>query len=61
MPYDITRTELVWPGKYDQNGKRFEVDLVSLPFQVIERVNESRRDPGGDEGAWPQPLRLLGG
>ncbi len=42
MPYDITRTELVWPGKYDENGKRREVDRVSLPFQVIERVNESR-------------------
>jgi len=42
MPYDITRTELVWPGKYDENGKRREVERVSLPFQVIERVNESR-------------------
>lgn len=42
MPYDITRTELVWPGKYDENGKRREVDRASLPFQVIERVNESR-------------------
>jgi adenine-specific DNA-methyltransferase len=42
MPYDITRTELVWPGKYDENGKRCEVDRASLPFQVIERVNESR-------------------
>ncbi len=42
MPYDITRTELVWPGKYDENGKRREVGRVSLPFQVIERVHESR-------------------
>jgi adenine-specific DNA-methyltransferase len=42
MPYDITRTELVWPGKYDEDGKRCDVDRVSLPFQVIERVNESR-------------------
>jgi adenine-specific DNA-methyltransferase len=42
MPYDITRTELVWPGKYDEQGKRREVDRVSLPFQIIERVNESR-------------------
>lgn len=42
MPYDINRTELVWPGKYDENGKRREVDRLSLPFQVIERVNESR-------------------
>ena len=42
MPYEINRTELVWPGKYDENGKRSEIDPVSLPFQVIERVNESR-------------------
>jgi adenine-specific DNA-methyltransferase len=42
MPYNITRTELVWPGKYDENGTRRRVDRVTLPFQVIERVNESR-------------------
>jgi DNA modification methylase len=42
MPFDVTRTELVWPGKYDENGKRQSVERISLPFQVIERVNESR-------------------
>lgn len=42
MPFDITRTELVWPGKYDNEGRRRNADRVSLPFQVIERVNESR-------------------
>ena len=40
--FEITRTELVWPGKYDESGKRREVERVNLPFQVIERVNESR-------------------
>lgn len=39
---DITKTELVWPGKYDDDGKLKEVPRVSLPFQVIETVNESR-------------------
>ena len=39
---DITRTELVWPGKYDEDGTIQEVPRVSLPFQVIETVNESR-------------------
>lgn len=38
----VTRTELVWPGKYDESGRPREVPRVSLPFQVIERVNESR-------------------
>src|SRR5436309_12798165 len=39
---EVTKTELVWPGKYDDDGTRKEVPRVSLPFQVIERVNESR-------------------
>ena len=38
----LTRTELVWPGKYDENGARRQTHAVSLPFQAIERVNESR-------------------
>ena len=39
---DITKTELVWPGKYNEDGTRKQVPKVSLPFQVIETVNESR-------------------
>jgi len=41
---DIKKTELVWPGKYDENGKLKEVDKVNLPFQVIESINTSRAD-----------------
>ncbi len=39
---EITRTELVWPGKYDDDGKRREVPRIKLPFQVIETIHESR-------------------
>src|SRR6266536_2985987 len=39
---EITRTELVWPGKYNADGSRKEVPRTGPPFQVIERVNESR-------------------
>ena len=39
---DITRTELVWPGKYDEEGNLVPVERVNLPFQVIETVNETR-------------------
>ncbi len=39
---NITKTELVWPGKYNEDGTLKEVPRVSLPFQVIETVNESR-------------------
>jgi len=38
----VTKTELVWPGKYNEDGTLKEVHRVSLPFQVIETVNESR-------------------
>ena len=38
----VTKTELVWPGKYDEEGALRENARVSLPFQVIETVNESR-------------------
>jgi adenine-specific DNA-methyltransferase len=39
---EITNTELVWPGKYNEDGTRKGVPRVSLPFQVIETINESR-------------------
>src|SRR5260370_18815726 len=39
---EITKTELVWPGKYNEDGTLKEVPRVKLPFQVIETVNESR-------------------
>lgn len=39
---EITRTELVWPGKYDDHGNRVVPERVNLPFQVIETINESR-------------------
>lgn len=39
---EITKTELVWPGKYNEDGTRKEVPRGSLPFQVIETDNESR-------------------
>lgn len=41
---DITKTELVWPGKYDEEGKLKEVEKINLPFQAIETINTSRAD-----------------
>lgn len=37
-----TKVELIWPGKYNDDGSRKEVPRVSLPFQVIETINASR-------------------
>ena len=42
MSFEINKTELVWPGKYDADGNLVQARRVSLPFQVIERVNETR-------------------
>ena len=39
---DVTRIELVWPGKYREDGTLRETPRVNLPFQVIETINESR-------------------
>ena len=39
---DVTKTELVWPGKYDEDGTLEETPRVGLPFQAIDTVNESR-------------------
>lgn len=38
------RTELLWEGKYDEKGDLKLPERVSLPFQVIETVNESKAD-----------------
>jgi adenine-specific DNA-methyltransferase len=54
---EITKTELVWPGKYDEDGTRREVPRVNLPFQVIETVNESRATREANQG--PQQNALF--
>lgn len=44
-PLSQMRTELVWEGKYDEYGRRREVDVASLsmPMQRIETVDEPRQ------------------
>jgi hypothetical protein len=39
-----TKTELIWDGKYDAQGKRVAPLRVALPFQTVETVNESAQD-----------------
>jgi hypothetical protein len=56
----ITKTELVWPGKYGEDEARNEMPRASLPFQVIERVNESRATREAKKSAGPS-LRYLRG
>jgi len=42
MTFEINRTELVWPGKYDDEGNLNVSPRVNLPFQAVERVKETR-------------------
>jgi len=56
-PFEITRTELVWPGKYDERGNLVEPPHVSLPFQVIEVIEEGRTSR---EGLLDAQLGLFG-
>ena len=53
---DVTKTELVWPGKYGEDGARRETPRVNLPFQVIETVNESRAGREARKGGSQQSL-----
>jgi adenine-specific DNA-methyltransferase len=41
-PFRITRTELVWPGKYDHDGALIEPPRISLPFQTVEVIEHGR-------------------
>ncbi len=53
----VTRTELVWPRKYNEDGTLRETPRVSLPFQVIERVNKNRATRDAQKAA--QQLSLF--
>lgn len=36
--------ELIWKGKYDDNGQVVAPPRVSLPFQTVETVNQSAQE-----------------
>jgi adenine-specific DNA-methyltransferase len=38
----ITKTELVWPGKYNEDGTLTQLPRVNLPFQVTEVFNQTQ-------------------
>lgn len=52
---DITGTELVWPCQYDDDGNLMTPPGVTLPFQVIECVDETRATRQGKENALAGP------
>jgi adenine-specific DNA-methyltransferase len=58
---DITKTELVWPGKYNEHGTRKEVPRASLPFQVLETINASRATREANQERQSALLDIWGG
>lgn len=62
---EITETELVWPGKHEDDGRLVEPPQVNLPFQVVT-VSQGRAHPegtrrGGRQTQAGRPLRPLEG
>jgi len=53
---EVIKTELVWPGKYNEDGTIKEVPRVNLPFQVIETINESRATREAKKGGVQKTL-----
>lgn len=47
---EIKKTELVWKGKYDDEGKLIPIEKPGpFPFQIVESINEPRIEKGGEE------------
>jgi hypothetical protein len=36
-------SELIWDGKYDNQGRKAAPLHVALPFQTVETINESTK------------------
>lgn len=44
---EIKKTELVWPGKYDDEGRLVPVEKPGpFPFQIVEVINDPRIEKG---------------
>src|ERR1039458_3668310 len=41
---EMTTPELVWEGKYGEDGRKTAPVKVALPFQTVETVNESAQE-----------------
>lgn len=59
---EVTKTELVWPGKYNEDGTRREVERPNppLPFQIIKIIHESRGTWAGAKESRPTLARICG-
>jgi adenine-specific DNA-methyltransferase len=59
----ITKTELVWPGKYNDDGTLTQLPRVNLPFQVAEVFNQTeptRETEWRNKLVWGDNLLVMG-
>src|ERR1700677_4232525 len=57
----ITKTELVWPGKYREDGVLAQAPRPNLPLQVVEAFNQSTgRAVAQNELMWGDNLLVMG-
>ena len=59
----ITKTELVWPGKYNEDGTLTQLPRVNLPFQVTEVFNQTqptRETEWRNKLIWGDNLLVMG-
>jgi DNA modification methylase len=60
----VTKTEVVWPGKYNADGTRTEIRRVCLPFHVSERfsgeqANELNTEEWHNQLIWGNNLLVM--
>jgi adenine-specific DNA-methyltransferase len=59
----ITKTELVWPGKYNEDGTLTQLPRADLPFQVTEVFNQTqptRETEWRNKLIWGDNLLVMG-
>ncbi len=56
----ITKTELVWPGKYREDGVLANTPRANLPFQVIEVFTNPTRREWRNKLIWGDNLLVMG-
>src|SRR3989442_6593438 len=61
----VTKTELIWPGKYNEDGAHTETLRVRLPFHISECLSAGKAGEAGKAGgrnklSWGDNLLVMG-
>ena len=61
----VTKTELVWPGKYNEDGAHPETPWGRLPFHISECLSAGKAGEAGKDGwrnklIWGDNLLVMG-